>query len=321
MVRDLLDHAGHRPLARGLGVARRADRQAHRGEDRGAPGAEVLGREVLARRLLDVGVDVGGLDVDPPAAVPVGEQLVDAAAPALEALDHAGDLGVDDVADLALAVLGRVVEDDEAVDQADVVLAHRRQAIGLVLDGVVLGADAEEAAVEQAHGGGEHALAAQVVVVGALEVALDAGPHAGQRAGEAQHVVELLLVAALAPGTVVQVLLAPAGVEARRLDVTARVRADPHVLPRRRDDEVVDAREDLGVVDALAVGVDVDEPAARAAAADARAAGVRAAQPDGRRARFALRALAELGGGGHRPRRATRSRRKTVRRYFDEALL
>ena len=54
------------------------------GEQGRVPGAEVLGREVVARGLLDVGVDVVGAHVAPAAAVLVGEQLVAAAAAALE---------------------------------------------------------------------------------------------------------------------------------------------------------------------------------------------------------------------------------------------
>jgi hypothetical protein len=75
---------------------------------------------------------------------------------------------VDDRLHAPLAALGRVVEGDRAPAQPHVVLADRRQAVGLVLDRVVLAADAEEAAVEQPHRAGEHLLAAEPV---GLEVA------------------------------------------------------------------------------------------------------------------------------------------------------
>jgi hypothetical protein len=77
---------------------------------------------------------------------------------------------------------------------------------------------------------------------------------------------------------VVEVLPAARRVGARRLDVPARVRADPDVLPRRRDDELVDAPEDLVVLDPPAVGVEVLEAAPAAAARDAGAGAVGAAQ-------------------------------------------
>src|SRR4029078_6945520 len=117
-------------------------------------------------------------------------------------------------------------------------------------DGVVLAADAEEAAVEQAHGAREDVLAPHVV---ALHLALDVVAEVGQRPGERDHVRELLLVPALAPARVVEVLLATAVVEAGRLDVAAGVGADPDLVPRRRDDELVDPREDLRLLDPLAV--------------------------------------------------------------------
>ena len=103
---------------------------------------------------------------------------------------------------------------------------------------------------------------------------LDAARAARQRAGEDDHVVELLLVAALAPARVVEVLLAAALVDAGGLDVAAGVRADPHVLPGRRDHQLVDARQDLGILDALAVGVEDREAAAAPTPAQAGAAAV-----------------------------------------------
>src|SRR4029079_2208162 len=135
--------------------------------------------------------------------------------------------------------------------------------------------DAEEAAVEQAHGARQHVLAAHVV---ALHLLLDVRAQVGQRAGEHDHVLELRLVAASAPARVVEVLLAALVVDPRRLDVAAGIRADPDLLPGRRDDELVDAPEDLRVVDTRAIGVEVDEPAAVAAPPQARARAVGTAQ-------------------------------------------
>src|SRR5262245_5668925 len=77
-----------------------------------------------------------------------------------------------------------------------------------------------------------------------------------------------------APARVVQVLPATAVVAAGGLDVAGRVRADPHVLPGRRDHQIADALQDLGVGHALAVGVEVLEPLAPAAPANAGARAV-----------------------------------------------
>jgi hypothetical protein len=85
-------------------------------------------------------------------------------------------------------------------------------------------------------------------------------------------VLELLAVAPLAPGLVVEVL-SPAGpVEPRRLDVAVRRRADPDLLPRRRDPQRFEPLDDGRVVDRPAVLVEV---LAAAAAADPRQPGRR----------------------------------------------
>jgi hypothetical protein len=178
--------------------------------------------------------------------------------------------------DPALAALGRVVEEDAVAVDPDVPLVHRRQAVGLVRDRVVLGADAEEAAVQQAGRDRQDVLPREVV---ALEVRLDTLAQRGQRPRELDHVLELLAIARGAPLRVVEVLLAAALVDARGLDVSAGVRADPHVLPRRRDDELVDPGQELLLVDAITLLVDVGEPASAAHAPDAGAVAERASQP------------------------------------------
>jgi hypothetical protein len=48
-----------------------------------------------------------------------------------------------------------------------------------------------------------------------------------------------------------------------------RIRADPHVPPRRRNAQLADPREDAGVLDTLA-GVEIDEAATVPAALEAR---------------------------------------------------
>src|SRR5690606_27251298 len=71
--RRVAELLGHRPdhLPRGPGAARlrvgalRARRQLDRGEHGRVPGPEVLGRELAARELAEVGVDLLRLDVDP----------------------------------------------------------------------------------------------------------------------------------------------------------------------------------------------------------------------------------------------------------------
>ena len=69
--------------------------------------------------------------------------------------------------------------------------------------------------------------------------------HVGQRGRHLQHPVELLLVALLLPLLVVEVLATARGVGSDRLDVAVRVRADPDLLPRGRDHQVLDALQAL----------------------------------------------------------------------------
>jgi hypothetical protein len=58
-----------------------------------------------------------------------------------------------------------------------------------------------------------------------------------QRASEPLHPLELLLIPALAPALVVQVLLTPSRIGPGRLEMAQRIWADPHVLPCGRDRE------------------------------------------------------------------------------------
>jgi hypothetical protein len=67
---------------------------------------------------------------------------------------------------------------------------------------------------------------------------------------------------------VVQVL-APSGIiEADGLDMTAVVRADPHIAPRRRNGETTHTREHIGVMDRTTM-VEVREPAPLSSSGDA----------------------------------------------------
>jgi hypothetical protein len=190
-------------------------------------------------------------------ALLVGEQLVPASAAALELADQVGDRRVHHRLDAALAVLGRVVEDHHVALDDHVRLAHGGQAVALVAHRVLLGADAEEAAVEQPHRRGQHAGAVGCLRGG--EIGLHPPAQRGQRVRELDHVLELLQVALAAPFVVVAVLLAPGGVGAGGLQVAERVGADPHVLPGRRDAERADPGEHVGVGHPAAVAVAVLE--------------------------------------------------------------
>jgi hypothetical protein len=146
-----------------------------------------------------------------------------------------------------------------------VAAAEGREAVGLVLGGVALAADAEEPEVEEADRAGENALRDEPAP---RQVRVEPLAHARQRAREVQHAVELHPVLSLAPRVVVAVLLAPGGVDPGGLDVPPLVGADPDVLPGRRDREGADALEHLAIADRLAVVADVREPAPASHPAD-----------------------------------------------------
>src|SRR5206468_8658937 len=101
------------------------------------------------------------------------------------------------------------------------------------------------------------------------QVLLDPSSNRRQDLAEGEQALVLRLVADLLPLRVVAVLLAPARVAAGRLDVAARMRADPDVGPGRRDRERPDARDRLAVADQLAVGIEVGERPAGPAPSDA----------------------------------------------------
>ena len=240
------------------------------------PGAEVLRGELVADLLLDVLVDLVGAHVLPAVAVAVGDQVLGAAAPAPHRLDRLAHRPVADRLDAALAALGGEVEDHLAVADRDVFAEQGRDAVALVGFGVELAADPEEAEVEEPHRAGQRPLARHPV---ARQIPRRRPSQARQGDRELAHRLELARRRPPLPGLVVAVLLAAGGVDPGRLDMAEGVRADPHLLPGRRDRQLADPRQGLLVLHPPAVGVEVAEPLAAPAAGDSRAGAVGAPQP------------------------------------------
>ena len=86
----------------------------------------------------------------------------------------------------------------------------------------------------------------------------DGVPDVGELAGDLEHPLVLLRVPPRPPLVVVAVLAPAGGVEPGGLDVAVRPRADPHVLPGRRDRQGADPVEAV-VLDQGAVVVVVGE--------------------------------------------------------------
>jgi hypothetical protein len=87
-------------------------------------------------------------------------------------------------------------------------------------------------AIQKLDGGGEGFIAVQAT---APQVAGADAAKVRQPFGEAKDALELLELALLVPGRVIEVLAAPGVVGAGGLQVAARRPTDPDVLPRRRD--------------------------------------------------------------------------------------
>jgi hypothetical protein len=130
------------------------------------------------------------------------------------------------------------------------------QAVAVVQFGVAVAADAEEAEVEQADGGGEDAPPGEAAVA---EVCPDGFADGGEAFGDVEDVFVLGLFLFGAELGVVQVLAASGGVGADGLEVAVGAGADPDVLPGRRDDEGLDAGEFRRVAQGLPRGAEVAE--------------------------------------------------------------
>src|SRR5690606_35303740 len=128
----------------------------------------------------------------------------------------------------------------------------------IVLLGIALVADAKARRLQQPHQDREHLVAGQARE---REGRAHPSPDRRQGAREYEHAVELVRLADLAPARVIAILLAPARVASRGLQVAALVAADPDAGPGRRDRERGDARERRRVAHALAAWVAILETA------------------------------------------------------------
>ena len=130
------------------------------GEDGACPGAEVLGGEVLAGDLVEVGVDVRGVDgVVVAVVVEILEELV--AGDVDAALDDVGEAAVVEIDGVVDAAFALEAEGDVRAVDFDVLVAHGGEAVGVVLAGVLFVADTDERGFHEADEGGEDLFARQ----------------------------------------------------------------------------------------------------------------------------------------------------------------
>jgi hypothetical protein len=105
----------------------------------------------------------------------------------------------------------------------------------------------------------------------APEISADPLADRRQRAGKLSHLAVLRFLARIGPSRVVAVLLPPACIAPRRLDMAVRARADPHVFPRRRDNQRPNSEKSTGIANGASLRIAVSE---RLPPSDSRDAGL-----------------------------------------------
>src|SRR5262249_1923184 len=116
-----------------------------------------------------------------------------------------------------LAALAAELELEARALYADVAIAHRGEPERIVLLGISLVAHANAGALEQLHDRRQYLAARKA---GNRRIRARAAPDARQRRGESGQAIELVRIARLAPARVVAILLAPARIAPRRLQVS-----------------------------------------------------------------------------------------------------
>src|SRR5579884_2650268 len=263
VLRDTSHHRGDGPSRRSLGfgnpVAADPLGEVERGEERPAPRPEILRGEPVAE--VDLHVVVQPLRGEVPDLV-LPAVAEDARTRQLQELTHrCRELVVDDRPAYLDLVLAAERDRDPISAHVDVTARDRRDPVGVRLADVALVADAKPALVDEAQRNRRHALTVEHVLVHVLGHRL---AERGQSLAEADQLVELRLLLRRAEVRVVEVLPPARLVEAGRLQLRARARRDPDVLPCRRDDELADPLEPRLVRDLAPDLVVVAEAALRA---------------------------------------------------------
>ena len=242
--------------------------QRARREDGADPRTKVLGGEVPTRHVAQVIVHVRRVDVLHLAiVVEILKEL--AAGKLLAAPDDASEPGIAEFDIVILAGLPLETESDRRARHLAWPSRIVVRPYGLIVAGVLVVADTDERLLEQLHDGGDDLGAGKR---GAGQVLFGAAAKGGQRGCEIEDAAVLGFVPHLAPARVIAMLLAALDVPPGCLEVAVRVRADPHVLPGRRDDERSNTFKGRLVAQSVTVGCNVAESFSHPHAADTRRA-------------------------------------------------
>ncbi|GMA35527.1 hypothetical protein GCM10025876_17310 [Demequina litorisediminis] len=152
---------------------------------------------------------------------------------------------------------------------------HRRQTVRAIVGRVARSSDAEQAAVQQPKGHTEHVFAGKVAT---RRIGIRDRACGGQARGDGEDPRMLGAIPALTPRGVVQVLPPSRLIRSERLQVTLRVRADPHVDPGRRNREPSDPVPLDGIAHRGPLGIPVCPAGAGASAGDPRLGGAGSTQ-------------------------------------------
>src|SRR5439155_22726210 len=136
-----------------------------------------------------------------------------------------------------------------------VTILEGRQPEGGVETRVLVVADAYERQLQQTHHRGEHFLARHATPT---KIPHHAPADARQRAPERDEMAEFRRVAPRPVVPVIAVLLPPPGVASCRLQVAARIGADPDLSPGWRHGDRPDSFERAPAADAPASGIPAD---------------------------------------------------------------
>ena len=167
-----------------------------------------------------------------------------------------GDLVVDERRLDLRAALARERETDAIAAHGDVTLAQRRDAVRARCARVPVGADAEPAEVDEAQRDRGNARAIELVIV---EIVRHRAAQIGQPFAEADEAFVLRFLLRGAEVGVVQVLLPARLVAAGGLELCARSRRDPDVLPRGRNRKLLEPLDRRGIADLPAAAVVIAE--------------------------------------------------------------
>jgi hypothetical protein len=229
-----------------------------------APGAEMLGGEVAARRRADVIVDVARADrLRLAVAVDVLEQHL--ARQLLAAADDALEVGSGDRRFMDDAVLADETHQQFVALAAKVPAPERGRAEALVVARIFLVADADVLDIEQANDRSKDGVAAELA---ALQILLDPAAQPRQRLAELAQPGKLGAVLLFAEVGMITILLAAPGIDPGRLEVAVRIGAKPSVAIGRRQADRVQPVDLLAIGDAFPVRIEIGPVSADALSAD-----------------------------------------------------